>query len=66
MRAPSHWLCFQTSASAFEIQELKLMSASVCVHACSQVYPSMLRKDVTVEAPLGRPPLLLLFELNPL
>lgn len=34
------------------------MLTSVPKHVC------VLRKDVTVEAPLGRPPLL--FELNPL
>lgn len=53
---PSHWPCFLTSADAFEIQERKLMSARVCVYMHAHVCVCVLRKDATVEAPLGRAP----------
>lgn len=52
--------------NTFEIQEF--MSASVCMHMCSTCMLTSVPKHVrmlTVEAPLGRPPLLP-FEPNPL
>lgn len=60
--ATFHWPCFLTSANAFEIQARKLMSARVCVCMCTCMltivtkHVCVLRKDATVEAPLGRAP----------